>query len=89
MLGISDLAFIICTSSVVDTLSLAFSQLPTLVLFAKITPHHIEATVFAVLTGVFNLANFVIAPNIGVVVNKWFVGVTSQHLDRYYILVMI
>lgn len=89
MIGISDLAFIIFTSAVTDTFALAFSQMPTMVLFAKITPHQVEATVFAVLTGVFNFSNFVISPNVGVLVNKWFVGVTSTNLEKYSVLVMI
>lgn len=63
--------------------------MPTLVLFAKITPDHIEATVFAVLTGMFNFVNTVLSPNAGIIVNKWFVGVTSQDLSGYYILSLI
>ena len=86
---INDVAFVIVTSSVTDTLGLAFSQMPTMVLFAKITPHHIEATVFAVLTGMFNLCNAVISPNVGILINKSFIGVTSNNLENYYILVVI
>lgn len=72
-LGISDIVFIVFTSIVTDTLGLAFSMLPMLVLFAKITPKNIEATVFAMLTGVFNLSNSVLSPMMGVLVNKLFV----------------
>lgn len=36
--GIGDVAFNMITTAVTDTLLLAFTQLPTLVLFAKITP---------------------------------------------------
>ena len=36
--GISDSVFVISTDIVLGTLSLAYTQLPTMVLFAKITP---------------------------------------------------
>ena len=88
-MGISDLAFVIISSMVTDTLSTAFSQMPVLVLFAKITPRNIEATVFALFTGVLNLSAIVISPNIGIIINKLFVGVTLSSLDDYYKLVFI
>ena len=89
LFGIGDVAFTMITTAVTDTLLLAFTQLPTLVLFAKITPAHIEATVFAVLTGVFNFVNTVLSPNMGILINKLFVGVTSEHLENYHILALI
>lgn len=88
-LGISDLAFVILSSIVTETLSTAFSQMPVLVLFAKITPPNIEATVFALFTGIFNLSAIVISPNMGIIVNKLFVGVTLDNLSEYYKLVFI
>jgi Na+/melibiose symporter-like transporter len=83
-LGISDLLFVIVSSLITDTLSTAFSQLPVLVLFARITPPNIEATVFALFTGLFNLSNIVLSPNVGILVNKLFVGVTLETLDKYW-----
>ena len=88
-LGISDLTFVILSSIVTETLSTAFSQMPVLVLFAKITPPNIEATVFALFTGLFNLSAIVISPNMGIIVNKLFVGVTLDNLSEYYKLVFI
>jgi hypothetical protein len=83
-IGISDLVFVILSSVVTDTLSTAFNQMPVLVLFAKITPPNIEATVFALFTGIFNLSSIVISPNVGILLNKLFVGVTLDNLDLYY-----
>ena len=88
-LGINDLAFVIFSSAITDTLGLAFSQLPSLVLFAKITPKYIEATVYALLTGVFNMSNFFLSPMIGVLINRLFVNVTTSNLDQFYILLLI
>jgi hypothetical protein len=88
-LGVSDVTYILFTTALTDTLLLGLTQLPTLVLFAKITPNHVEATVFAVLTGVFNFVNTVLSPNMGILLNKLFVGVTSAHLDNYYQLAVM
>ena len=60
-----------------------------MVLFAKITPKNIEATVFAMLTGVSNLSGAVVSPMMGVLINRLFVNVTIDNLENFYILVMI
>lgn len=89
IVGISDLIFIIGTSVVTDILAMAFSHMPIMVLFAKITPKHIEATVFALLTGSNNLANGVLSPNMGNFVNNKFVGVTNENLGDFHVLIKI
>jgi hypothetical protein len=60
-----------------------------MVLFAKITPKNIEASCFAMLTGTFNFSNGVLSPMIGKLVNDWFVGVNSEDLSNYKVLVLI
>jgi hypothetical protein len=82
-LGINDMVFIICTDTIFGVISLAMNTLPTLALFAKITPTKIEGTVFAFLTGTTNLANNVLSPMIGVWINEKFVGVTADDLSQY------
>jgi len=52
--GISDYAFIIFTDVVFGAITTAFSTLPVMALFAKITPKRVEGTVFAFLTGTAN-----------------------------------
>lgn len=37
----------------------------------------------------FNLSNLVISPNMGILINKFFVGVTSENLEKYYELLVI
>ena len=88
-MGISDLAFVICSGVVTDTLSMAFSQFPSMVLFAKVTPKYIEATVFALLTGCSNLSNSVISPLLGNLINDFFVGVNRENLDHFSVLIKI
>ena len=63
--------------------------LPTLALFAKITPTKIEGTVFAFLTGTTNLASVVISPLVGVWINEHYVGVTADNLSNYKMLCLI
>jgi len=89
MIGVNDVVFIVLTDTVFGVASLAMNTLPTLALFAKITPKKIEGTVFAFLTGTTNLANSVISPMIGVWINERFVGVTADDLSNYKKLCLI
>ena len=88
-LGINDVIFLVFTGLVTDSLAQTFSFLPSLVLFAKVTPPHIEATIFSLLTGVNNFANFFISPMVGLLINNLFVGVSNSSLHNIYILVII
>merc|ERR1712086_76713 len=81
--GISDGAFVLLTDIGLGTLSLAYTQLPIMVLFAKITPSHIEATCFAFLTGTLNFCNGVVSTYVGSLVNDTFVGVTASDLSNF------
>jgi MFS family permease len=65
------------------------SFLPSLALFAKITPPKIEGTVFAFLTGASNLASSIISPLIGVWLNERYFHVTADNLSNYAQLSMI
>lgn len=53
--GIPDAALIIFDESVGEVISQAFIGMPVMVLYAKITPPHIEATCFALLASSSNL----------------------------------
>lgn len=88
LLGIKDIIFIVLTTLITEILGLAFSMLPSLVLFAKITPVRIEATVFSLLTSVHNLI-IILSGMIGAGINRYFVHVTSDDLSNFYILILI
>ena len=88
-IGLPDVVFIVLTDTIFGVISLAMSVLPTLALFAKVTPKKIEGTVFAFLTGTTNLANNVLSPMIGVWINEKFVGVTADDLSKYKNLCLI
>jgi hypothetical protein len=88
-IGVSDLIFIIFTDVVFGCLALALNVLPCLALFAKITPHGIEGTIFAFLTGSWNFADGVISPMVGAQLNKIFGQVTAKDLHNYNRLTLI
>jgi hypothetical protein len=89
LIGVNDIAFIVLTDTIFGVISLAMNTLPTLALFAKITPAKIEGTVFAFLTGTTNLANNVLSPMVGVWINEKFFGVTGEDLSKYKQLCLV
>lgn len=86
--GISDYFFLIFTDVVFGAIAMAFSTLPIMSLFAKITPKRIEGTIFAFLTGTSNLDAGVIQPLMGNFVNS-FVGVNKDDLSGYPTLMLV
>lgn len=88
-IGVSDIVFIVFTDVVFGCLSLALCVLPSLALFARITPAGVEATIFAFLTGIWNFSDGVISPMIGALVNKKLAHVTAGDLSNYYKLMIV
>lgn len=86
---ISDYAFLIFTDVVFGAIQMAFSTLPILALFAKITPKRIEGTMYAFLTGTSNLDQGVIQPAMGAWINNQFVGVNKDDQSGYSTLMLI
>lgn len=87
-IGIPDLAWVICSSTALSTLIFAFLILPPGVLFAKLTPAHVEATMYAftssIASAVFPLSKF-----LGISINKLTFNVTNENLDNLYKLYII
>ena len=88
-LGISDYVALIFTDVVFGAISAAFSTLPIMALFAKITPRRIEGTMFAFLTGTSNFDTGVMQPAVGSFINAQFVGVNKDDLSGYPNLMLI
>ena len=86
--GMSPLAFMILSSTVTDILQDAFQRLPGMVLFAKMIPSNIESSMFAMLTGLMNLANGFSAKQLGLLINS-FIGVKKDNLRELWILYII
>ena len=73
--GMSPTAFVFLSNSVTDNLQNAIRLLSGNVLFAKLIPPNIEASLFSILTGLTNFCNFFLAKQLGNFFNL-FVGVT-------------
>jgi hypothetical protein len=54
-----------------------------MVLYAKLIPEKIEASLFAFLTGLSNLNNLFISNNVGILINLW-IGVSYPDPDTLY-----
>jgi hypothetical protein len=75
--GMPKFLYICFTSTVTDTLYQCFNTLPLMVMFAKLIPERVEASLFAFLTGLSNLCNLFLSGNLGNLINIW-VGVTED-----------
>ena len=88
---------LVCSDIVFDGFVFAFTQLPTLVLFQKLVPDHVEATMMALSASVINLSRGLMGDLMGVFINKTFIGITEkdfEHAEKdtvtdYYKLKMI
>ena len=63
--GIPDLPLVFISQLLTDTMSLACNLLNSVVLFTHITPHRIEGTVFALLSGAQSFSIGVGGPLLG------------------------
>jgi hypothetical protein len=88
MFGINPIIFVAFTSTVTDTMFLALYYLPSMVLFAKLVPTSIEASMFALLMGILNLSFYVVSKLIGNAYNS-FIGIDKNHLDEIWKLYVI
>jgi hypothetical protein len=86
--GISDTTLMLFDDAISEVASQAFIFLPMTVLYAKITPPHIEATCFAFLASASNFSG-IFGGVVGAKINEWFVGVTQEDLSGYWKLVTI
>ena len=72
-IGLQPFVFCMTSSTVTNVLYMCFVNLPLSVLFAKLIPEKIESSLFAFSTGLMNLSNLFISPNLGVLINSiWF-----------------
>ena len=67
--GISNFIFIMGSTTVSEVLYTLFITLPSQVLFAKMIPQNIEASLFAITTGLTNFANLFAAKQLGNFIN--------------------
>ena len=88
-LGISPFVFIFFTSSTLFPLILAFFIIPLFVIVAKISPTHVEATIFSFSASVSTGCLMFISKMVGVLWNKLTFQVSADSLDDLYKLYII
>lgn len=87
-LGIPDLAWVLFGSTAMNTMLYAFMILPPGVLYAKMTPAHVEATIYA-FTSSITTAVFPISKIIGALINLATFNVTENDLSNLWKLYVI
>ena len=88
-LGVSPFVFICFTSTTIFPLTWALQMLAPYVLIAKISPAHIEATIFAFSASVINASTNFIPTMMSLLWNKLFFHVTNESLDDLYKLYIL
>lgn len=83
--GMSPDAFVFLSNTVTDTLNNAINLMSVNVLIAKLIPPNIEASMFAITTGLINFCNFFLSKHLANWINLG-VGVTDANLDKLWIL---
>ena len=86
-LGIPDLVWAACGSVAIQFFTMGFSFLIPFVLVSKITPAHVEATVFSFAAMVIN-STFGLGRYMGTVWNKLF-DVDAENMENLHQLVML
>ena len=87
-IGIPDLVWVLFGSTALNTLMYAFMVLPPGVLFAKLTPAHVEATIYA-FTSSITSAVFPTNKIIGALINLLTFNVTENDLNNLWKLYVI
>ena len=83
-LGIKPFTFLFFTSSTLFPLIIGLFIIPPFVLIAKISPTHVEATIFAFSASVINGCLFFVPRMMGLLWNKLFFHVDAENLDNLY-----
>ena len=78
--GISNFIFVLGSTAVSEVLYGVFITLPSQVIFAKMIPQNIEASLFSITTGLTNFANLFASKQLGNLINH-FVGATEENLQ--------
>ena len=86
--GLPAKSYAFTSDAVTHSLEQAFRLLSINVLVAKLIPPHIEASMYAIITGIINLSNMFLATQLGNFFNI-FVGVKTDQLEDLWILFAI
>lgn len=88
-LGISDMTFVLFTGTTFFPMIMAYTIIPPFVLIAKITPAHVEATIFSFAASVINAGIHFSGKYMGLAWNKAFFDVTVENMDDFWKLCLM
>jgi hypothetical protein len=85
-LGLPDLLVYLVGGAFAEAIERMMTIIPSFIIMAKIIPPGVEGSMTAVTATIINLNQFLIRGSFGALINDLFVGVTSDHLEKYPIL---
>lgn len=88
-MGISDMVFVAMTGTTFFPMVMAFYIIPPFVLVAKITPAHVEATIFSFAASVINAGIHFGGKYMGLAWNSLFFDVDTDNLDDLWKLCLL
>lgn len=88
-IGLPTIVPYILSGKIAGVLEGAFKCMPSYILFTKLVPSGVEATMMGTIDMIMGLTNVTFREMIGVHINDNFVHVTNANLDNYYILKLI
>ena len=83
-LYIPDYIFILFTNLFEDFISMRYAIIANGVINARITPDSVEASIFAILTGMSNLGFGLVGTMMGTMWSSW-LGIDMDHLENLYL----
>jgi len=86
--GLSPFYFMMISDAAIGELLSVIDLIPTGIVFAKLIPNNVEASVYALITGLINFANFFLNRMLGNFINT-FVKVRRDSLDKLWQLYAI
>ena len=88
-IGLSDLFLFLFIGNFTEVVERILTVIPSFIIMAKSIPPGVEGTIVSLTMTIINLNQFILRSFFGTFINDHFVGVTKEHLDRFYILCLI
>ena len=89
LIYIPNVVLYVISGSIAQTLEGGFSTMTCYILFTKLVPVGIEATIFMVYSTVLELSQGALRETVGIIINDNFIHVTNENLDNYWQLKVI
>lgn len=81
--------YVYTVSFFMESIELSLIMMPARIIIAKLTPPGIESSLMSLSASIIGFNLYTLRGLLGVFINKHFVGVDNDHLDKYHLLVAI